>query len=100
MRRDAATLARGAGTGLNPRSSDLQGDNLRTQSRRSATQTRSFSECKRRRSMNQELQQRVQQLLDGLVQSGEEVGLQVAAYVDGTLVTDAWAGVADETTRR
>lgn len=40
----------------------------------------------------------VQQLLDSLVASGEEVGLQVAAYVDGELVVDAWAGIADETT--
>ena len=50
--------------------------------------------------MNQELQRRVQQLLDDLVQSGAEVGLQVAAYVDGALVVDAWAGVADAATRR
>lgn len=40
----------------------------------------------------------VQQLLDDLVASGEEVGLQVAAYVNGELVVDAWAGIADETT--
>ncbi|HZG66668.1 MAG TPA: serine hydrolase domain-containing protein [Herpetosiphonaceae bacterium] len=50
--------------------------------------------------MDQDLQRRVQQLIDGLVESGEEVGLQVAAYVDGTLVVDAWAGVADEVTGR
>lgn len=42
----------------------------------------------------------VQQLLDTLVASGEEVGLQVAAYIDGELVVDAWAGIADETTGR
>ena len=50
--------------------------------------------------MNQDLQRRVQQLIDGLVESGEEVGLQVAAYVDGAPLVDAWAGVADEATRR
>ncbi len=50
--------------------------------------------------MDQDLQRRVQQLIDGLVESGDEVGLQVAAYVDGTLVVDAWAGVADEATGR
>jgi len=42
----------------------------------------------------------VQPLIDDLVLSGEEVGLQVAAYVDGELVVDAWAGVADEATGR
>ncbi|MFN8486850.1 MAG: serine hydrolase domain-containing protein [Caldilineaceae bacterium] len=48
--------------------------------------------------MKNELNERVQQLIDHLVTSGEEVGLQVAAYVDGKQVVDAWAGVADETT--
>jgi CubicO group peptidase (beta-lactamase class C family) len=42
------------------------------------------------------LQAQVQQLIDRFVADGEEVGLQVAAYLDGTLVVDAWAGVADE----
>src|ERR687893_2471031 len=42
----------------------------------------------------------VQPIIDELVESGEEVGLQVAAYVDGALVVDAWAGVADEATGR
>ena len=46
------------------------------------------------------LQERVQALIDGLVASGDEVGLQVAAYVDGEIVVDAWAGVADDTTGR
>ena len=43
---------------------------------------------------------RVQQALDDLVASGREMGLQVAAYRDGRLVLDAWAGVADEETGR
>jgi CubicO group peptidase (beta-lactamase class C family) len=42
----------------------------------------------------------VQALLDGLVERGPEVGLQVAAYLDGSLVVDAWAGLADEASRR
>jgi CubicO group peptidase (beta-lactamase class C family) len=42
----------------------------------------------------------VQALLDDLVERGPEVGLQVAAYLDGTLVVDAWAGLADEASRR
>ena len=48
--------------------------------------------------MQNELNTCVQQIIDELVTSGEEVGLQVAAYVDGKQVVDAWAGVADETT--
>jgi len=35
-----------------------------------------------------------------LVDSGQEIGLQVAAYVDGALVVDSWAGVADSETGR
>jgi len=41
-----------------------------------------------------DLQQAVQHLLDDLVASGEEAGLQVAAYYQGRLVVDAWAGMA------
>jgi CubicO group peptidase (beta-lactamase class C family) len=43
---------------------------------------------------------RVQQRLDELVRDGTEVGVQVAAYVDGELALDVWAGLADETTGR
>jgi CubicO group peptidase (beta-lactamase class C family) len=50
--------------------------------------------------MPQSLQQRVQQIIDGLVASGEETGLQVAAYVDGEPIVDAWAGMADAETGR
>ncbi len=42
----------------------------------------------------------VRLFLEQLVADGEELGLQVAAYLDGRLVIDAWAGVADETTGR
>jgi CubicO group peptidase (beta-lactamase class C family) len=34
-------------------------------------------------------------VLDSLVQDTPEIGLQVAAYLDGELVIDAWAGLAD-----
>jgi CubicO group peptidase (beta-lactamase class C family) len=50
--------------------------------------------------VTQTLQAQVQGTLDRLVASGEEVGLQVAAYLDGELVVDAWAGLADEATGR
>ena len=40
--------------------------------------------------------EKVRATLEGLVKSGPEIGLQVAAYVDGKLVVDAWAGLADE----
>lgn len=38
--------------------------------------------------------------IDSQVAKGPEIGLQVAAYVDGELVVDCWAGLADETTGR
>ena len=46
------------------------------------------------------LQTRVQTLLDQFVERDVERGLQVAAYLNGELVVDAWAGVADPATGR
>ncbi len=39
----------------------------------------------------------VRNVLESLVHDGGEIGVQVAAYLDGKLVIDAWAGLADET---
>jgi CubicO group peptidase (beta-lactamase class C family) len=39
---------------------------------------------------------KVRATLAGLVKSGPEIGLQVAAYLGGKLVVDAWAGLAEE----
>jgi CubicO group peptidase (beta-lactamase class C family) len=50
--------------------------------------------------MNTSLNESVQQLIDRFVESGAETGLQVAAYVDGDLVVDAWSGQADDITGR
>lgn len=47
-----------------------------------------------------DVQTAVQTALDDLVSSGIEGGLQAAAYLDGNLVADAWAGVADPATGR
>ncbi|MFY1687691.1 serine hydrolase [Plantactinospora sp. WMMB782] len=41
------------------------------------------------------MQDRVQAVLDRLVASGQETGLQAAAYLHGELVVDAVAGLAD-----
>jgi CubicO group peptidase (beta-lactamase class C family) len=43
---------------------------------------------------------KVQSVLDDLVERRAEVGAQVAAYVDGDLVVDACAGLADEATKK
>ncbi|MHB1132334.1 MAG: serine hydrolase domain-containing protein [Chloroflexota bacterium] len=40
---------------------------------------------------------KVRAVLEGLIADGGEIGLQVAAYLDGRLVVDTWAGLADET---
>lgn len=45
--------------------------------------------------MNQKTQERVQQVLDEEVARGARGGIQVAAYLNGELVVDAWAGTAD-----
>jgi CubicO group peptidase (beta-lactamase class C family) len=42
-----------------------------------------------------DLQLTTQTLLDAIVASGAEIGLQVAAYHHGQMVVDAWAGSAD-----
>jgi CubicO group peptidase (beta-lactamase class C family) len=42
----------------------------------------------------------VQGVLEALMRQGAEVGLQVAVYYKGEQVVDAWAGVADEASRR
>jgi CubicO group peptidase (beta-lactamase class C family) len=39
---------------------------------------------------------KVQATLESLVKEGPEIGLQVAAYLDGKLMIDAWAGQADQ----
>lgn len=50
--------------------------------------------------MKTELNQDVHTLIHDLTTTGVEVGLQVAAYLDGELIVDTWAGVADEATGR
>jgi CubicO group peptidase (beta-lactamase class C family) len=47
-----------------------------------------------------DVQQVVQDTIDELVEDGGEQGLQVAAFVDGTVIVDAVAGVADPGTGR
>jgi CubicO group peptidase (beta-lactamase class C family) len=51
-------------------------------------------------AMSSEANASVRHALKSLVDEGPEVGLQVAAYLDGKLVIDAWAGVGDEATGR
>src|SRR5882724_4130405 len=50
--------------------------------------------------MNTQTNSAVQRVLDELVASGREVGVQVAAYLHDTLVVDAWAGMADPVAQR
>ena len=42
----------------------------------------------------------VQAAVDAAISERGEIGLQVAAYVDGTQVVDVWGGLADATTGR
>jgi CubicO group peptidase (beta-lactamase class C family) len=43
---------------------------------------------------------KIKALLEEIVRDTPEIGLQVAAYLDGMLVVDAWAGMADEAARK
>jgi CubicO group peptidase (beta-lactamase class C family) len=54
----------------------------------------------RRRLTVSDIQERVQEAIDRLVDSGAERGIQVAAYRDGDQIVDAVAGVADPETNR
>src|SRR4051794_23618925 len=47
-----------------------------------------------------DLQDRVQETIDGLVRAGTERGVQVAAYLRGEQIVDAVAGTADPATGR
>jgi CubicO group peptidase (beta-lactamase class C family) len=42
----------------------------------------------------------VRSALESLVDDGSEIGAQVAAYLDGDLAVDAWAGSTDESNKR
>ncbi|MBD8561801.1 beta-lactamase family protein [Pseudomonas fluorescens] len=42
----------------------------------------------------------VQHAVDRLIEEGREIGVQVAAYLDGKLVVDVWGGLADVDTGR
>jgi CubicO group peptidase (beta-lactamase class C family) len=44
--------------------------------------------------------EKVRATLEKLVKDGPEIGLQVAAYLNGKLVVDAWAGLADEAKKK
>lgn len=50
--------------------------------------------------MRDDVRERARALVDDLVGSGEETGLQVAAYLHGELVVDVWGGLADPMTGR
>ena len=47
-----------------------------------------------------EASEKVRKVLEGLVKEGPEIGLQVAAYLDGKLAVDAWAGLADQANKK
>src|SRR5215212_2676208 len=54
----------------------------------------------RKEQVMTEIQDQVQEVIEGLVESGAELGLQVAVYRHGEQVVDAVAGVADPGTGR
>jgi CubicO group peptidase (beta-lactamase class C family) len=51
-------------------------------------------------NINRSAQLQIQEILNDLVERGVERGIQVAAYLDGKLVIDAWAGIASPATGR
>lgn len=51
-------------------------------------------------NMKAEVNTQVQRAIDKAIENGSEIGVQVAAYLDGELIVDAWGGFADETTGR
>jgi CubicO group peptidase (beta-lactamase class C family) len=61
-----------------------------------ATVVSVMSASKAAEAQSSDASARVRATLEDLVKSGPEIGLQVAAYLNGKLMVDAWAGVADE----
>jgi CubicO group peptidase (beta-lactamase class C family) len=53
-----------------------------------------------RATPSREANDKVRAVLASLVEEGPEIGLQVAAYVDGELAIDTWAGMADPVAKR
>lgn len=45
-----------------------------------------------------DIQRHMQRFLEQMVEEGRERGVQLAAYYEGELIVDAWAGVADSRT--
>lgn len=50
--------------------------------------------------LNIRANQAVSEVLGRIVESGDEIGVQVAAYLHGEQIVDAWAGMADPQTGR
>lgn len=50
--------------------------------------------------MKADLNEEVRELLQSLIDSGQEIGLQVAAYRGEDQIVDTWAGLADEASGR
>lgn len=46
-----------------------------------------------------DINSRVRKVLEELIFNNNEIGLQVVAYLDGELVIDTWAGLADESSQ-
>lgn len=44
--------------------------------------------------------ERIQKVLEGLIHDHGEVGMQTAAYLEGKLIIDSWAGLADKAEER
>src|SRR5438270_123853 len=51
-------------------------------------------------AQNTDANNKVRAALQGILKDSQEVGLQVAAYLNGKLVIDCWAGLADEATKK
>jgi CubicO group peptidase (beta-lactamase class C family) len=47
-----------------------------------------------------EASKKVKAALEQVIRDNNEIGVQAAAYLDGKLVVDAWAGYADEATKK
>lgn len=60
----------------------------------------SKKEISKKNEQTKNTSDKINKELEKLVQEKNEIGLQVAAYLDGKLVVDSWAGMADESSQR
>jgi CubicO group peptidase (beta-lactamase class C family) len=96
MAHDGTRLSRETGDGQWTRRQLMQGLAIGA----AATAFRGADAEAAQQASSNDASKKVKAVLEQIVNDTPEIGLQAAAYLDGKLVVDAWAGMADEATKK